>query len=238
MRNLAGKVVAVTGAAGGIGTKICERLAAEQAAVHRLDTRAAGGELDVTVDVTSPESLERAVRQVVARSGRVDGLVAAAGVVEGDIAAEEMSAEAFQRTIAVNLTGVFLSCQAFGRPMLEAGSGSIVTISSMSGTHVVNTPQNQCAYNASKAGVSALTRSLAAEWGPRGVRVNAIAPGYVDTPLIAEKAHQFQQWLDAIPLARFAKPEEIAATVAFLLSDEAPYFCGSELLVDGGYSLR
>ena len=163
--------------------------------------------------------------------------MAAAGVVEDDVPAETMAPDLFDRVLGVNLRGVFLTCQAFGRPMLEQGSGSLVAISSMSGNHVVNVPQRQCAYNASKAGVSALVRSLAVEWGPRGVRTNAIAPGYVNTPLLAAKKHQFDGWLAQTPLGRMAEPDEIAGTIAFLLSDEARYYCGSALLVDGGYSL-
>ncbi|WP_269745599.1 SDR family oxidoreductase [Leucobacter komagatae] len=132
----------------------------------------------------------------------------------------------------------FFTAQTFGRHFLSAGGGNVVLISSMSGNHIVNVPQKQCAYNASKAGVSALARSLASEWADRGVRVNAIAPGYVDTPLLALKRHQFDAWMRQIPSGRFARPEEIAGTVAFLLSDDSSYYSGAELLVDGGYSLR
>lgn len=238
MEGLSGQVVAVTGAAGGIGRAVCERLEREGAQVFALDSRESPDRPSLVVDVTSAESLGRAAAEVVRRAGRVDGLVAAAGVVEDDVAAETMAQAVFERTVAVNLTGVFLSCQAFGRPMLAAGRGAIVAISSMSGNHVVNTPQNQCAYNASKAGVGALTRSLAAEWVGRGVRVNSIAPGYVDTPLLALKQHQVAGWLESTPAGRMARPEEIAASTAFLLSSDAQYYCGSELLVDGGYSLR
>lgn len=237
MRGLRGKVIAVTGAAGGIGTAICRRLTDEGARVFALDTRPADIGSFVPVDVTDASSVHAAAKEILATAGHVDGFVAGAGIVEDDIAAEEMHADVFDRTIAVNLRGVFLTCQAFGRAMLAQGEGSIVTISSMSGNHIVNSPQKQCAYNASKAGVSALTRSLAAEWGRRGVRVNAIAPGYVATPLLDKKRHQFAGWKEATVLNRFAEPAEIAATAAFLLSDEARFFCGSELLIDGGYSL-
>lgn len=238
MQGLNGSVAAVTGAAGGIGAAVCERLAAEGAKVFALDTRPAVTGTSVQVDVTDPESVRAALDTVLEAEGRVDGLVAAAGIVEDDVAAEDMEAAQFEAVLGVNLRGVFLTCQAFGRHMLSRGAGRIVAISSMSGNHVVNTPQRQCAYNASKAGVSALIRSLAAEWGGRGVRVNAVAPGYVDTPLLSLKSHQFAGWKRDTVLGRLAEPAEIAATVAFLLSDEAGFYCGSEILLDGGYSLR
>lgn len=238
MRGLTDKVVAVTGAAGGIGEAICGRLIEEGARVYALDRAPAAIGVPVTVDVTVEESVAAAAEQIVAAEGRVDGIVAAAGVVEDDIAAEEMTLAQWDHTLNINLRGLFITDQAFGRVMLSQGSGAVVNISSMSGNHIVNVPQRQCAYNASKAAVTALTKSLASEWAARGVRVNAIAPGYVATPLLARKQHQFQQWLDNTPQHRMADPAEIAAAVAFLLSEDAGYFCGSELLVDGGYSLR
>lgn len=239
MQGLNKKVYAVTGATGGIGKAVCARLREEGAVAYVLDIAAdSSRDFEVHTDVTDSASLSAAVADIVEREGRVDGLVAAAGVVEDDVPAEEMSTEVFDKTLGVNLRGVFLSAQAFGREFLRRGDGSIVLISSMSGNHVVNIPQKQCAYNASKAGVSALARSLASEWTDRGVRVNAVAPGYVETPLLAKKKHQFAEWLQYTPAQRFGEPAEIAGTVAFLLSDDSTYYCGSELLVDGGYSLR
>lgn len=238
MRGLDGKVIAVTGAAGGIGEAIASRLMEEGAKVYSLDFAESSIGASILVDVTDQSTLVDAVREIVSLEGRVDGLVAAAGVVENNIPAEEMLLSDWDRTLNVNLRGLFVTCQTFGQQMLKQGHGNIVNISSMSGNHVVNVPQNQCAYNASKAGVTALTKSLASEWAGRGVRVNAIAPGYVGTPLLAEKKSQFEGWLSATPQGRMGEPAEIAATVAFLLSDEAAYFCGSELLIDGGYSLR
>jgi NAD(P)-dependent dehydrogenase (short-subunit alcohol dehydrogenase family) len=238
MNGLDGLVVAVTGAGGGIGEAVCRRLLDEGTTVYALDRIDSPAGESLLVDITDPDGVANAANTIEERSGRIDGLVAAAGVVEDDIAAEDMSLDQWDRTMGVNLRGLFLTNREFGRRMLAQGSGSIVNISSMSGNHIVNVPQKQCAYNASKAGVTALTKSLASEWADRGVRVNAIAPGYVATPLLERKKHQFAQWLQATPQHRMGDPAEIAAAVAFLLSDEARYFCGSEVVIDGGYSIR
>jgi len=232
-----GRVVAVTGAAGGIGRAVCDRLRADGATVYGLDLRAPDGPYGLAVDVTDGGSVEEAFDRIQRDEGHLDGVVAGAGIVEDDVAAETMSSAQFSGVLAVNLVGVFHTLTSAGRRMLDQGSGSCVAISSMSGNHTVNTPQRQCAYNASKAGVSALVRSLAAEWAARGVRVNAVAPGYIGTELLARKTHQFDQWFAHTPQHRMGTPEDVAATVAFLLSDEAGYFCGSELLMDGGYTL-
>ncbi len=239
VKGLSGLVVAVTGAAGGIGSATCERLAMEGAMVYALDLRPRPGPHGehLEVDVTDPASVERAVAHIVSASGRLDGMVVGAGIVEDDVPSEEMSLEQFDKILGVNLRGAFLTCTAAGRVMLEQGTGRIVAISSMSGNHTVNTPQKQCAYNASKAGVSALVRSLAVEWAGRGVQVNSVAPGYVDTELLAAKRPQFPHWLSRTPQGRFGDREEVAAAIAFLLSDEAGYFCGSEIVLDGGYTL-
>ncbi len=234
-----GAVVVVTGAAGGVGHAVSRHFLGEGAQVYDLDRRppGTGGGTFVETDVASEDSVDAAVAEVVRQAGRIDALVAAAGLSEEPTPAEEMSAAVWQRTIAVNLTGVFLTCQRVARVMLQQGSGRIVTIASMSGAHIVNVPQQQVAYNASKGGIVAMTKSLAYEWAPRGIRVNALSPGYVDTPLLGSKADLHQQWKGATPLRRFAEPEEVAAAVAWLLSDGAAFCCGTELLMDGGYSL-
>ena len=234
--------VAVTGASGGIGRALSEHLVAQGLSVFGLDLvedpDPPAGVRPLSLDVTAPGDVERAAAAVYElASGPVD-LVCCAGIVEDDVAAEDMSIAQFDAVMAVNLRGVFLSCQAFGRRLLAGSGGSIVNIASMSGNQIVNYPQRQSAYNASKAAVTALTKSLAVEWGPRGVRVNAVSPGYVDTPLLALKKHQFDLWKPSIVLGRFAETSEIARAVAFLLGSDSSYCCGTELVVDGGYSLR
>lgn len=234
-------VVVVTGAAGGIGLAVAGWYAERGARVFSLDRPGTGGAgvvgEHVEVDVTGEASVRAAVGAVVDRAGRIDALVAAAGVAESDTAAEDMTTEVWSRTLGVNLTGVFLSCREVGRVMLAQGAGRIVAIASMSGQHVVNVPQKQVAYNASKAGVVALTKTLAQEWAGRGVRVNALSPGYVDTPLLTARSDLHPGWKERTPAGRFARPEEVAAAVGWLLSDEAAFCAGTELLMDGGYSL-
>lgn len=234
-----GSVIVVTGAAGGIGHAVAAWLDARGARVFSLDRPGAEPTIGepVEADVCSLESLGAAAEHVLAAAGRVDGLVAAAGVAESSTPAEDMTSDVWSRTLAVNLTGVFSTCQVFGRPMLAQRSGRVVTVASMSGQHVVNVPQRQVAYNASKAGVVAMTKSLALEWADRGVRVNVVSPGYVDTPLLTARADLHGGWKQATPAGRFASPEEIAAAAGWLLGDEAAFCVGTELLVDGGYSL-
>lgn len=235
-----GAVVVVTGAAGGVGHACAAWQADRGASVFSLDRRRPESPVGtfVEVDVLSEASVEQAVRSVLGTAGRIDALVAAAGLSEEPTPAEQMELAVWQRTIGVNLTGVFLTCQRVGRTMLEQdGGGRIVTIASMSGAHVVNTPQQQVAYNASKGGLVAMTKSLAYEWADRGVRVNALSPGYVDTPLLGSKYDLHEQWKSVTPLRRFAEPAEVAAAAGWLLSDEAAFCCGTEMLMDGGYSL-
>ena len=138
----------------------------------------------------------------------------------------------------VNLTGVFRTCRGFGRRMPEAGRCSIVNIGSMS-AEIVNVPQPQCHYNASKAGVHHLTKSLAVEWAKRGVRVNAVAPTYIETPLLKELGGTpglVSRWLDMTPAGRMGQPHEIASVVQFLASDAASLLTGSVVVADAGYT--
>lgn len=239
--SFANNCVAVTGANGGIGRVICDYLVGNGLSVYALSrstTTGSSAQHHVVTDVTSVTSVAAAVAEVYETApGPVD-LVACAGISEGDVPAEDLSVEEFDHIMAVNVRGVFLSCQAFGRELLARGGGSIVNISSMSGNYVVNVPQKQSAYNTSKAAVTALTRSLAVEWGPRGVRVNSVAPGYVATRAITANDSNVDLWRGTTVYGRFAEPEEVAEAVAFLLSDGSLYCCGTELVMDGGYRLR
>ncbi|WP_028938448.1 SDR family NAD(P)-dependent oxidoreductase [Pseudonocardia spinosispora] len=238
----AGRRVAVTGAAGGIGLAICTSLADQGAQVYGLDLRRLDVLPDqvrgVALDLTDESSVVAAVRELYSTGDGPVDLVTCAGIVEDNVAAEDMSIAQFDAVLGVNLRGVFLTCREFGRELLARGGGAIVNVASMSGNAVVNHPQRQAAYNTSKAGVSALTRSLAVEWGPRGVRVNAVSPGYVDTPLNGLKQHMHAGWLADTVLGRFATPLEISRAVEYLLSEDAAFCCGTELLIDGGFSLR
>lgn len=239
---LTGRRIAVTGAGGGIGRAIVDRLLVEGADVIGLDMRGLDGLPEgvarYEADLTSEESIRNVVADLYSADVRPVDLVTSAGIVEDDVAAEDMPLAQFDAVYSVNVRGVFLTNQMFGRELLARGGGSIVNIASMSGNAIVNFPQKQSAYNSSKAAVSALTRSLAVEWGARGVRVNALSPGYVDTPLNHLKAHMHETWKNDTVLGRFARPEEVAAAVTFLLSSESSYFLGAELLMDGGSSLR
>lgn len=233
-----GRVAVVTGAASGIGEGIARALEAEGARVFNLDlSHGRVGEY-VPCDVRDAASVHDAADAVLSAAGGVDHLVANAGIRGVDARAEDLSIADFDAVIDVNLRGVFLSAQAFGRPMLAAGRGSIVAIASMSGNRVVNVPQHTVHYNTAKAAVTSMVRTLAVEWGGRGVRVNSVSPGYVSTPLLESDSDMHAQWLPMTIPGRFATVEEVAAATLYLLSDDAGYCYGTDLLVDGGYSLR
>ena len=241
MPGLEGRTAVVTGATGGIGAAVCARLEADGARVWGLDVRVPddarpGSITHLAVDLTDADAVFVTADRI-RESGHVDMLVACAGIVENDVPVAEMDVATFDAVLGVNLRGVFVTCRAFAPAMVERGSGRIVAISSMSGNAIVNVPQRQAAYNASKAGVSALVRSMAVEWAPAGVRVNALSPGYVDTELNALKVEQHDEWRSRTPVGRFATVEEVAGAVRYLVGDEAGFYQGAELLMDGGYSL-
>lgn len=239
MSRFEGRIAAVTGTTSGIGNGIALALEREGARVFGLDVEQGGVGEHIDCDVRDAVSVSAAAQTLLAATdGRLDHFVANAGIRGSDTAAEDLAVEEWDAVLGVNLRGVFLAMQAFGRPMLAAGRGSIVAIASMSGNRVVNVPQRTVPYNTAKAGVTALARSLAVEWGPRGVRVNTVSPGYVSTPLLEADSALHEQWLPLTVPGRFATVEEIAAGTLYLLSDDAGSCFGTDLLIDSGYTLR
>ena len=248
---LDGRVAVVTGGGGGIGLACVEALgehgatvvgadrdrAAAEAAVAGLRERGRPGTVDIrTLDVTRSAEVDALAADVVRDYGRVDVLVACAGIDRSGTAAEDVADEHWLAVNDVNYNGVFWCNRAFGRPMLAAGAGSIVNVGSMSGL-IVNRPQKQSYYNASKAAVHHLTRSLAAEWGDRGVRVNAVAPTYIETPMTLRGAEELGLkpfWLRDTPMNRMGRPDEVASVVHFLASDASSLMTGAVVVVDAG----
>ncbi|MFE6996693.1 SDR family oxidoreductase [Microbacterium sp. NPDC057659] len=239
--SLAGRLVVVTGGGRGIGLETVRRFLAQGCRVVVLDL-AMTADVDaefVEVDVTDAAAVASVASDIAARLGAPDVVLNAAGIVRSS-AAEDMSADDWRRVVDIDLNGTFYVCQAFGRLMLEAGRGSIVNIASMSGS-ISNFPQKQSSYNAAKAGVVHLTRTLAGEWADRGVRVNSVSPGYIATDLtaqvLADDPALGETWRERTPMGRLGTPDEVASVILFLASDESSFMTGSDLIADGGYTV-
>ena len=243
---LNGRCAVVTGGAGGIGAACVDALLEAGADVVIVDhseialdaarDRLAGKLVTFEcVDLTD----RAAVNTLADKLGVVDILVNNAGIGR-QTAAEDISETEWNDVMAINLNAVFWCAQAFGRGMVSRGRGAIVNMGSMAGEIAVR-PQKNVHYNASKAAVHHVTKSLAAEWAPRGVRVNAVAPGFIETPMNAFALQSDPVttgiWMGNIPMARFGKPSEIASIVLFLASDAASLMTGAIVLADGGYTV-
>jgi NAD(P)-dependent dehydrogenase (short-subunit alcohol dehydrogenase family) len=244
---LAGKVAVITGGASGIGRAMCERFAAEGAVVAVVDLdEAAGGEVAAAVggmfvraDVTSPDEVESLYREVAARQGGIDICCNNAGISPpDDDSILETGLDAWERVQRVNLTSVYLCCKHALPHLLARGKGSIVNTASF--VAVMGAATSQISYTASKGGVLALSRELGVQFARQGVRVNALCPGPVNTPLLTElfakDPERAARRLVHIPMGRFGEASEIAAAAAFLASDDASFVTASTFLVDGGIS--
>lgn len=247
--DLSGRVALVTGAGSGIGQRIALGFAQCGADVACLDRRTDGGlsetatmiegagrkAITIAADVTDRAALDRAVEETEAALGPLGIAVNAAGIANAN-PAEDMEEEQYQTLMDINMKGVFFSCQAEARAMLKHGRGSIINIASMSGV-IVNRGLQQVHYNASKAGVIHMSKSMAMEWVERGVRVNSISPGYTATPMNTrpEMVHQTKEFESQTPMQRMASVDEMVGPAVFLASDASSFCTGVDLLVDGGF---
>jgi NAD(P)-dependent dehydrogenase (short-subunit alcohol dehydrogenase family) len=244
---LRGKIALVTGGSRGIGQVVAQGLAragAEVAVLARGDTsqtvdliKSEGGKAyGLSADVTDEESVDGVIDTIWGRSGSLDIVFNNAGICQHETTLRTTPSE-WREVIDVNLTGEFIVARSAGSTMIENGvHGSIINMASMSGS-IVNIPQWQASYNASKAGVIHLTKSLAAEWAPYGIRVNSLSPGYIATPMSVDTPQELKDaWIPHIPLRRMGTPEELIGIVIYLASDASTYTSGSDIIVDGAYT--
>ncbi|MFW6133802.1 MAG: SDR family NAD(P)-dependent oxidoreductase [Planctomycetota bacterium] len=248
--DLSGRVAFVTGAGQGLGREFARSLAGAGAHVVIAELNpetgsAAAEEIEatgrnaraVTTDVTDYDSVQQAVAQAVDAFGRIDVLVNNAGItIWGE--AESAPLDDWRKVVDVNYHGVYHCCRAVGQVMIDGTGGSIINIASMSGV-IVNVPQAQASYNSTKAAVIHLTKSLAVEWAPHGVRVNAVSPGFMDTPMARpffDSPEYGGVWMQRVPMGRPGRPEELAPLVVFLAGDGSSYMTGANVVVDGGYT--
>ncbi len=249
--SLTGKNAIVTGAGRGLGLAMARGLAAHGANIAIVDiegnrAREAAESLastkaravGITGDVTSSASAEQAVAEAIKEFGRIDVLVNNAGIaILGP--AEGVSMEDFRKTYEVDVFGLFTMSRAAFGPMRNAGGGVIINISSMAGISVL-VPQEHTAYNSAKAAVIMITKSLAVEWAEFGIRVNAIAPGYMLTPPVEllrdQDPERWNGWMARVPMGRVGVPEDLVGAAVYLASDASSYVTGSTLVVDGGYT--
>lgn len=249
---LDGRVAVVTGGGQGIGRAFAHALGEAGAAVAIADinldvAKEVVGELTakqidaiaVQVDVTKAEQVQKMVDAVIAKWGKLTIGVNNAGIGQW-VDSENMTEAEWDRMMSINLKGVMFCSQVEARVMLKAGYGKIINTASMSG-HISNTPQNQMAYNASKAGVIHLTRSLAAEWAPKGIRVNSISPGYTRTKLLDDLLETplgkqvFPQWMALTPMHRVGEVTDLQGAVVYLAAEVSDFMTGSDIIIDGGY---
>ncbi|MEF2805166.1 MAG: SDR family oxidoreductase [Massilistercora timonensis] len=249
MFGLKGKIAIVTGGGRGIGQVIACGLAKAGAEVVIISRSGAeetvkmieedgGKAYDLKADVTDEAQVDHALQTILDRSGSIDILFNNAGICMHQ-STLEATIEEFRQVVDVNLTGEFIMARAVGRIMIERGiKGSIINMASMSGT-IVNIPQWQCSYNASKAAVIHMTKSLAVEWADYGIRVNSLSPGYIATPMAVDVPKELKDaWLPLMPLHRMGTPEELIPAILYLASDASGYTTGSDIIVDGAYSCQ
>jgi len=248
---LDGKVTFVTGGARGIGKSIATAIAEAGSDVAIVDidleesqqtadeiAQATGVKtMAVKADVSNPDDINKMIEAILNKFGKIDVAFCNAGICM-NIPAEEMTYEQWKKVIDINLTGVFLTSQAAAKVMIKQGRGSIINTASMSG-HIVNVPQPQSSYNASKAGVIQLTKSMAIEFAKKNVRVNSISPGYIGTELTLNSPSLkplIEQWNAMAPLGRMGRPDELQAIAVYLAGDTSDFTTGSDFIIDGAFT--